>query len=98
MSWKDRADKSLAEKKKAKEASQKIPSIKVQDMITELEEYETRWSKWESGFINDIQLRLDEDQFLSENQCDKILELYDRYCGSGASRSSRVKDRPRYNI
>ena len=97
MSYKQKADEIVQQKQKQKDDRQKISSVRIQEMINEMEESETKWSTWEQGFVNNIQKRMDDEEFITDGQCDKLQEVYDKYV-EGNSTSRRQKDRPRYNI
>ena len=51
-----------------------------------LEVYIEVCNDWEKDFINDmenlLELDLDEDEILSDNQIDKIEQIYDKVCES----------------
>lgn len=92
MSYIDKAREHCNQKRAER---MKITPEKAQSLIVDLEDYETRWTQWESSFIAQMQDLLKNDGVLSDGQCDKLQEIHTRYTNSSGT---IVKDKPRYNM
>lgn len=75
MSWKDKVDKHCEEAA----PTQRLSDEKLLELINELEDYETTWSKWESDFITNISDLLNRELFITDYQCDKLEEIHEKY-------------------
>jgi len=75
MAWKDKAQQHLETKK----PKSKLLSVSMRVLIADLKDYETKWSQWEQGFIASIEERLDDAKFITDDQCDKLQELWERH-------------------
>lgn len=51
----------------------------IQIWITALEDHTERMTAWEVGFLENVSDRVAGDQELSENQQDRLKEMYDKY-------------------
>jgi hypothetical protein len=75
MTWQAKAQQHCD----AKKPQSKLPENRLRYLITALKDYETDWTQWEQGFIASIEERLDDQKFISDDQCDKLEEIHDRF-------------------
>ena len=75
MTWQAKAQQHCD----AKKPQSKIPPDKLQALIDDLEDYLLRVTQWEVDFIANIQERVENEQWVTDTQCDKLQELWERH-------------------
>lgn len=54
---------------------------RVTEMLNDLDDYELRWTEWETQFLNSLKEKLEEDGKikLSDKQIESLQKIYDKY-------------------